>query len=81
MQNTKPANSFRISGFQPKVVAGEGFEPSQTEPKSVVLPLDDPAIASAKIAFVSIKKQTPVQKNLLNNSSAATPNCPLRTYA
>jgi hypothetical protein len=28
-----------------KIVARDGFEPPQTEPKSVVLPLDDRAIA------------------------------------
>lgn len=44
-------------------VAGEGFEPSQTEPKSVVLPLDDPAIASAKIAVLYLKKQEALQKS------------------
>jgi hypothetical protein len=43
-------------------VAGEGFEPSQTEPKSVVLPLDDPAIASAKITVMSKKKQEDIKK-------------------
>ena len=55
---TEKADNYRVLGknkkaakrmFSGLAVAREGFEPPQTEPKSVVLPLDDRAIASANV--------------------------------
>lgn len=50
---TKKAYSQRV---RPLIVARTGFEPIHTEPKSVVLPLDDRAIESANIYLFSKKK-------------------------
>ncbi len=49
----KAANPFQDFGLE---VAREGFEPPQTEPKSVVLPLDDRALRAQKY---EIKFYTP----------------------
>ena len=59
LTENKKAAKFSFSGF---AVAREGFEPPQTEPKSVVLPLDDRAIASANVRCFAGQKQVGLVK-------------------
>ena len=45
----------------PTLAAGEGFEPSQTESESVVLPLHNPAISTANsIIAILTEMSTPI---------------------
>jgi hypothetical protein len=52
----KMKKALHSKAFRSSIVARTGFEPIHTEPKSVVLPLDDRAIESANIYLFSKKK-------------------------
>ena len=46
----KRIREFRVFFcFEIHMAAGEGFEPSQTDPESVVLPLHNPAISATVV--------------------------------
>ena len=46
------ALDFGMERVHSDVVAGEGFEPSQTESESVVLPLHNPAMSNSLIHYI-----------------------------
>ena len=52
----KKENGAKLS-FCSVLAAGEGFEPSQTESESVVLPLHNPAISFVSAALLSRKDE------------------------
>ena len=54
--HVKMKKALLCKAFRSSIVARTGFEPIHTEPKSVVLPLDDRAIESANIYLFSKKK-------------------------
>ena len=54
-----------MSRGQKQRAAGLGFEPRQTDPESVVLPLDDPAMGLYFIIILTLKET--VRSIKLNN--------------